>query len=59
MQKELIEKSKAREVKIADPGIMDYAIETDPYTRLANIAIIEHQMIEDVLKFGSINCTLI
>ena len=59
MQKELIEKSKAREVKIADPGIMDYAIETDPYTRLANRTIVEHQMIEDILNFGSINCTLI
>lgn len=56
---EMIRRSKAREVKIADPGIMDYAIETDPYTRLANISVIEHQMINDILNFGSINCTLI
>lgn len=59
MRKELIEKSRAREVKIADPGIMDYAIETDPYTRLVNRTIVEHQIIDDIMNFGSINCTLI
>ena len=56
---DMLQRSRAREIKIADPGIMDYAIETDPYTRLVNRTIIENEMINDILNFGSINCTLI
>ena len=51
-----IERSKARSIVMNDLGIMDYSIDTDPFTRHASRSIAEREMIDEILRGGSIDC---